>query len=350
MNSSVIPVAIIDPDAPTGSLEKKQPDVNNGVEVHSKEGYFSKDYAELEWENLWSKTWLIAGVQADLPNIGDYFLFKIRHESFIISHTQEGIRAFYNVCPHRGARLLTEEHGNRKVFICPFHSWSFSNNGDLRSITDENTFQPEVVCHRPGLKQARVEVLAGLIFINMDDNAPNFTDVAAPMITDFEPFDWDNRYRAFWFEKHIRANWKTAMEPFMESHHSQTTHPQLVPAIGDINSFYDFPNAYISRQISAAATASPRARTRPAAASARAAAAAAASGRGCATRTRRRGADHRGWRPRPPLPRARALATARGRPSQGPSRRRAPRRTRPPPRRSRAHPLLRVAALSSYAC
>ncbi len=47
MNSSVIPVAIIDPDAPTGSLEKKQPDVNNGVEVHSKEGYFSKDYAEL---------------------------------------------------------------------------------------------------------------------------------------------------------------------------------------------------------------------------------------------------------------------------------------------------------------
>ena len=258
MNSSVIPVAIIDPDAPAGSLEKKQPDVNNGVEVHSKEGYFSKDYAELEWENLWSKTWLIAGVQADLPNIGDYFLFKIRHESFIISHTQEGIRAFYNVCPHRGARLLTEEHGNRKVFICPFHSWSFSNNGDLRSITYENTFQPEVVCHRPGLKQARVEVLAGLIFINMDEHAPSLKDeIGLP-----EGYLENYRIDQMKVVRHVRSewgsNWKVGVEAFYESYHLHAVHHETRGVMADLHVQYDLYPKGASRMIVPLGQPSPR--------------------------------------------------------------------------------------------
>lgn len=258
MNSSVIPVAIIDPDAPAGSLEQKQPDVDNGVEVHSKEGYFSKDYVELEWENLWSKTWLIAGVQADLPNIGDYFLFKIRHESFIISHTQEGIRAFYNVCPHRGARLLTEEHGNRKVFVCPFHSWSFSNNGDLRSITDENTFQPEVVCHRPGLKQARVEVLAGLIFINMDEQAPPLKDeIGLP-----EGYLENYRIDQMKVVRHVRSewgsNWKVGVEAFYESYHLHAVHPETRGVMADLHVQYDLYPKGASRMIVPLGQPSPR--------------------------------------------------------------------------------------------
>lgn len=171
MNSRIIPASIINPDAPSGSLESKQPPVDNGAKIHDKVGYFSNDYAEKEWDRLWSRTWLIAGALSDIPNIGDYFLFKIGHESFIISRTDEGVKAFYNVCPHRGARLLTQEQGHRKRFTCPFHSWTFSNNGELRTITDEGTFQPEVICHRPSLSQARCENFAGLIFINMDDNA-----------------------------------------------------------------------------------------------------------------------------------------------------------------------------------
>jgi len=82
---------------------------------------------EREWGKVWSESWLIAGVSTDLQEPGDYFLFRVRSESIIVTKSRSGTQAFYNVCPHRGARLLTEQRGNKKVFVCPFHSWSFRN-------------------------------------------------------------------------------------------------------------------------------------------------------------------------------------------------------------------------------
>ena len=172
MNSKMIPVAVINPDAPPESLEAKQPAIDNGAEIYGKDGYFSLDQMEREWEKVWTESWLIAGVSSDLQAVGDYFLFRVRSESIIVTKTEEGVKAFYNVCPHRGARLLTEERGNKKVFVCPFHSWSFRNSGELRTITDEETFQDPVICHRPGLTSVACEEPAGLIFISMADNPP----------------------------------------------------------------------------------------------------------------------------------------------------------------------------------
>ena len=74
MTANNIPVAVINPDAPPESLEAKQPHVDNGTECYSKDGYFSRDHMELEWRNMWTRSWLIAGVTSDLPNVGDYFL------------------------------------------------------------------------------------------------------------------------------------------------------------------------------------------------------------------------------------------------------------------------------------
>jgi len=154
-----------------------------------------------------------------------------------------------------GRKLIT--HSCKKTeFVCPFHAITWDNQGklirnpiawDMPQWNDENSRLPE----------ARTAVWGGFVFINMDPDALDFELWAKPMIEDFEPYGWDDRYCEFWFEKHVRANWKTVAEPFMESHHSQTTHPQLLASIADINSQYDFLNNYISRQISAAAIASP---------------------------------------------------------------------------------------------
>ena len=151
MTSDNIPVAIINPDAPPESLEAKQPPVDNGAKRYGKEGYFSRDYMAREWEKMWTRTWLIAGVTSDIPNVGDFFVFDIGDESILVTRTGDGIKAFYNVCSHRGSKLVWDERGNKNVFVCPFHSWSFHNSGELRRITDEDTFQAEVVAHRPGL-------------------------------------------------------------------------------------------------------------------------------------------------------------------------------------------------------
>ena len=119
MNAKGIPVAVINPDAPAESLESKQPELDNGVGIASKEGYFSREYMALEWDKVWTRSWLIAGVEADIPRVGDSFLFAIGEESIIVTRTEEGVRAFYNVCSHRGARLVQEERGNRRSLSVP---------------------------------------------------------------------------------------------------------------------------------------------------------------------------------------------------------------------------------------
>ena len=72
MNANTIPLAVINPDAPADSLEAKQPHIDNGTQCYAKEGYFSREYMAREWERMWTRSWLIAGVESDLPRVGDF--------------------------------------------------------------------------------------------------------------------------------------------------------------------------------------------------------------------------------------------------------------------------------------
>ncbi|EED34246.1 rieske (2Fe-2S) domain protein [Luminiphilus syltensis NOR5-1B] len=259
MNADTIPVAIINPDAPAESLEAKQPAIDNGVERYGKEGYFSRDYMNREWQRVWTQSWLIAGVTSDLVQIGDYFLFEICGESIIVTLTEDGVRAFYNVCTHRGSRLLSEERGNKRVFVCPFHSWSFKNDGSLRTITDEKTFKPEVIAHRPGLKSVHCEIHAGLIFINMCEGE------APPLIESLGlPEGYLEAYKIEDMKvvRHVRSewesNWKVGVEAFYESYHLHAVHPETRGVMGDLNVQYDlYPNG-ASRMIVPLGQPSPR--------------------------------------------------------------------------------------------
>jgi carnitine monooxygenase subunit len=258
MNANLIPVAIINPDAPVESLEAKQPEIDNGVERAGTEAYFSREAMALEWEKMWTRSWLIAGVSSDLPNEDDYFLFNIREESIIVTRTAQGVRAFYNVCSHRGARLVSEEHGHRKVFVCPFHSWSFHNTGELRRITDEQYFKPEVIAHRPGLKAVACEEHAGIIFISMAADPEPLQDAIGlpPGYLDIYRIDQMKVVR------HVRsewgANWKVGVEAFYESYHLHAVHPETRGVMGDLNVQYDLYPRGASRMIVPLGQPSPR--------------------------------------------------------------------------------------------
>jgi len=260
MNADVIPVAVINPDAPADSLEAKQPYIDNGVARAGKDGYFSRDYMQREWERMWTRSWLIAGAASDLAAVGDYFLFDIGDESIVVTRTEGGVRAYYNVCSHRGARLVAVPRGNKKVFVCPFHSWSFNNDGSLRRITDEESFRPEVIAHRPGLKSVHCETHAGLIFINMcDGDAPPLKESIGLPEGYLESYEID-RMRVV---RHVRsewgANWKVGVEAFYESYHLHAVHPETRGVMGDLNVQYDlYPNG-ASRMIVPLGQPSPRA-------------------------------------------------------------------------------------------
>ena len=258
MNSQSIPISIINPDAPAESLEAKQPAIDNGAQIYGKEGYFSPEQMTREWQKIWTQSWLIAGVSSDLQKPGDYFLFRVRSESIIITKTDAGVKAFYNVCPHRGARLLTEERGRRRNFVCPFHSWSFRNNGELRTITDEETFQKEVISHRPGLTPVVCEELAGLIFISMADNPTSLKEAIGLPEGYLENYQID-KMRVV---RHVRSewgsNWKVGVEAFYESYHLHAVHPETRGVMGDLNVQYDcYPNG-ASRMIVPLGQPSPR--------------------------------------------------------------------------------------------
>lgn len=259
MNSDSIPLAEVNPDAPADSLEAKQPHIDHGAQRYDKHGYFSPEYMQREWDKLWTQSWLIAGVTSDLVEEGDYFLFDIGDESIIVTLTDEGVRAFYNVCSHRGSRLVFEERGNRKVFVCPFHSWSFHNNGELRRITDEETFQPEVIAHKPGLTALACEVHAGLVFISMHEDPPPLQDAIGLPEGYLESYCIDQMKVVRQVRSEWGSNWKVGVEAFYESYHLHAVHPETRGVMGDLNVQYDlYPNG-ASRMIVPLGQPSPRA-------------------------------------------------------------------------------------------
>src|SRR5512137_2868145 len=99
--------------APAGSLEAKQANVDNGLDVPDPARYYSAEFMKKEWELLWPCVWLLAGVTPDIPESGDYSVFEIGHEEFVLVRQDDGaIKAFYNVCPHRGNRVCLNERGS----------------------------------------------------------------------------------------------------------------------------------------------------------------------------------------------------------------------------------------------
>ena len=108
------------------TLEAKQPDIDNGLDVPDPSRYYSPEFMRLEWQKLWPRVWLLAGVGSDIPEEGDYFTFAIGAEEFVLVRQADGgVRAFYNVCPHRGNRVVLNEHGSVSRFTCAFHAWQF---------------------------------------------------------------------------------------------------------------------------------------------------------------------------------------------------------------------------------
>lgn len=248
----------INPDAPPESLEAKQPHIENGVECYNKERYYTHEFMKSEEEKLWPNTWLLAGVLSDVQNIGDYFLFDIGRESFIVVRTDTGIKAFYNVCTHRGNRLVNEERGNKTRFVCAFHSWRFSNKGDLLVATDRETFRDEVIDHNPGLVEVACEDKAGIIFINMSENSDPLEESLGLPSGYLEGYNIDKMKVVRHVQTEWLANWKIGVEAFYESYHLHAVHPETKWVMGDLNVQYDlYPNG-ASRMIVPLGQVSPR--------------------------------------------------------------------------------------------
>ena len=209
--------------------EKTQEDAAapSGQKEITAERYLSRDMLDKEWEHLWPRTWLYAGVASDVSEPGEYFVFNIGPESILVSHTDEGeISAFYNACQHRGARIMVNERGWIKNFVCPYHGWTYSRDGALTVVPDENRFSQGIDCDKQSLIPVRTEIWAGLVWICMDEDAPPFDEYIGPLKEQIDPYRLDDMVLAQDQTVHLECNWKAVFDNFGELYHVEHIHPQ----------------------------------------------------------------------------------------------------------------------------
>lgn len=218
--------------------------------------YFSAEFFAKEVEHVWRKVWQMACREEEIPAVGDYQIYEIVGKSFIVVRVSATeIKAFYNSCLHRGRKLVTL-NGCRSEFRCPFHGFTWNADGSFKENPIGWDF-PHWQDRDMSLPEAKVETWGGFVFINMDLNAPPLLSVLGPLAEHFAGYDYAERYKAVHVAKVVRCNWKVAAEAFMESHHSVTTHPQILPFLADANSQYDLLSDFVSRQFSATGVPSP---------------------------------------------------------------------------------------------
>lgn len=203
--------------------------------------YYDEDFYKLECERLWPHVWQMACRLEQIPNVGDWVEYSNLGKSVIIVRTKDGVKAFHNACRHRGVQLA-KGHGNCKVqgFICPFHGWRWNAEGKNTFVYGRHMFSEHQLDEADlALKPCRVELFIGCAFINFDDNAPSLRDSVGPLAEGLEAYQADKMRSEWWYATVLPANWKVAMEAFMEGYHVMKTHPQLQNAVPMLyNSMY----------------------------------------------------------------------------------------------------------------
>jgi carnitine monooxygenase subunit len=246
---------VVYPDAGPEHPGAKAPFIDHGGNPIDPRRYYARDEADLEWDRMWTVTWQFAGLTHDLAETGDYFMIEVGRESIIVLRTapgDEGVKAFYNVCPHRGNRIVHQRFGSigeHGCFQCDFHGWTFDREGRNVRIKDEEIFRAETIAHRPGLKEMRCGVWNTLVFISMAEDGISLDDHLNVMKDHVGVFPLD-KFRVIGdFETEWDANWKTALDAFIEFYHADEVHPEVIPFSATHETQYDLYDHGLSRMI-----------------------------------------------------------------------------------------------------
>jgi phenylpropionate dioxygenase-like ring-hydroxylating dioxygenase large terminal subunit len=211
-----------------------------GTEPIPKERYTSREFAELEWERMWTKVWLMAGRASDIPDPGDYFTFEIGRESILVIRQPDGgIAARYNVCMHRGNRLREPGRGHAELFSCLFHGWKYGIDGALVEALDPECFPQGLPTPDLDLKPVLCDTWGGFVFVNLDPDAEPLREYLGMIPEHLDPYHFDEWKISFDCTIEIDCNWKTCVDAFNEAYHLSSTHAWTIAFSDDVNTDYD---------------------------------------------------------------------------------------------------------------
>lgn len=189
--------------------------------------YYDSGWYELERKAVFLRSWVNVGHVCEVPGAGDFIhrTLEFAKASLLILRGKDGaVRTFHNACTHRGTRLVREAQGHRANFRCPYHSWTFGQDGALLSAPDFEGFH--LSKDQCALKQVRTEVLAGLIFVNFDPGATPLRDQVGEFAEEMEsvPVARATEFSEYTYE--LKANWKIVYDNFQENYHLRFIHPR----------------------------------------------------------------------------------------------------------------------------
>jgi phenylpropionate dioxygenase-like ring-hydroxylating dioxygenase large terminal subunit len=192
----------------------------------AREFYTEPAVFERDMERILLKHWFCAGHVSSVPKPGDFLVVDLGVESVIVIRTQsQEIKALLNVCRHRGSRICATRSGKAPagILTCPYHAWSYDLSGRLIAARQMPVpFDRD----RLGLKTLAVRVVAGLIFTTFAEEPLDFAAAEAALSQSAAVHGWSRAKVAHRETYSIRANWKLAVENYMECYHCQPAHPE----------------------------------------------------------------------------------------------------------------------------
>lgn len=207
--------------------------------------YYDAEWYELERKAVFLRSWIEVGHTCELVEPGSFIRRELEFAaaSLLIVRGKDGkVRAFHNVCTHRGTQLVEEAQGRQSTFSCPYHRWTYGTEGALLSAPDfENFALSKADC---ALKQVALEICAGLIFVNFAPDPAPLREWLGGLAEDLEtlPVAKATTFSEYVYE--IEANWKLTYDNFQENYHLRFIHPKTGLATFSADNPFGYPKRY----------------------------------------------------------------------------------------------------------
>ena len=193
--------------------------------------YWQPEFYAREMVAIFKRTWLCMGRIEQVAKVGDFFVKRI--PTFILSvwvvrDKDHKLRAFHNVCQHRGNLVERRTSGNCQAFTCPFHAWTYSLDGKLTGVPDAEGFYGLDKAAK-GLTPMALEIWEGFIFINLDATpAQTLTQFLGDQGADLAGYPFHRGTAVFEYEGVVQCNWKCMVDSFCETYHVPVLHRHSV--------------------------------------------------------------------------------------------------------------------------
>ena len=203
--------------------------------------YYDSEFFDLEQQQVFSRNWVVAAPASRVSNPGDMLTVEVAGRSLIVLRDEDGeLRAFYNACRHRGARLCDESRRGQKRIVCPYHGWGYNLRGECigTPLFDTGANRRQIQMHDMshlksfnkkdfGLMPARAEQWGMLVFVCLDDTAPPLSEVLGDLPERLINYRMDEWREIGSRDYEIRSNWKLLFENAVEYYHLPWVHPRL---------------------------------------------------------------------------------------------------------------------------